>query len=341
MKVSLSVILCTHNPRPDYFRRVLAALQEQTAPLEEWELLLVDNASERCLVDAWDISWHPFGRHIREDEPGLTPARLRGIRESCGELLVFVDDDNILSPDFLNQALTIPPLHPHLGVFGSGLLKPEFEVEPPRELVPRLSLLALRSVRYAMWSNNIGDSDCIPWGAGLCVTRRVASLYEDLVDKLNVSMFLDRRGKQLFSGGDDIFSWACIGVGQGFGVFPNLRITHLIPAARLNRRYYLRLIHDHAFSHGILNLLLTGKQPLQLGALRYLHLLLHGIRNGCFSMRCQWAGSRGYDRAATFIAAHQLRRVDLDSILRIAPSKHRLKIIRYGGCDLFDGSPCL
>src|SRR5216684_3043522 len=38
---SVSVIVCTHNPRSDYLRRVLDALQAQTVPMENWELLIV------------------------------------------------------------------------------------------------------------------------------------------------------------------------------------------------------------------------------------------------------------------------------------------------------------
>ena len=91
-----SVILCSHNPRPDYLRRVLDALDAQTLSKENWELLLIDNASKARLADSWGLSWHPRARHIREDELGLMSARLRGIRESCGDLLVFVDDDNVL-----------------------------------------------------------------------------------------------------------------------------------------------------------------------------------------------------------------------------------------------------
>ena len=46
-------------------------------------------------------------------------------------------------------------------------------MQPPSELIPRLSLLAIRSVRHVLWSNNIADFACLPWGAGLCVTSRV------------------------------------------------------------------------------------------------------------------------------------------------------------------------
>src|SRR6516162_1217058 len=125
MQASASVILCTHNPRPDYLSRVLAALRGQTLPAEQWEFLLVDNASERPLAEIWDIFWHPSGRHIRENELGLTAARLRGIRESGGDLLVFVDDDNVLAPDFLERAAGIAEQYPFLGAW-SGQCLPKF-----------------------------------------------------------------------------------------------------------------------------------------------------------------------------------------------------------------------
>ena len=48
--VHASVIVCTHNPRLIYLRRVLEALRSQTLPLEQWELLLIDNASSELLT---------------------------------------------------------------------------------------------------------------------------------------------------------------------------------------------------------------------------------------------------------------------------------------------------
>jgi glycosyltransferase involved in cell wall biosynthesis len=81
---------------------------------------------------AVDISWHSRGRYMREDELGQTAARLRGIQEASGELLVFVDD-NVLVPDYLIRAAAISARRPDLGVFGAGILEPEFEVQPPVE----------------------------------------------------------------------------------------------------------------------------------------------------------------------------------------------------------------
>jgi len=298
----MSVIVCTHNPRPQYLRRVLNSLRTQSAAPETWELVVVDNASASPLSNTWDVSWHPRSRHVREERLGLTFARLRGIAETSGELLVFIDDDNELASDFLEQVTIVGEAYPALAVFGAGKLEPEFETEPPPELCNRVSMLALRTVTTPRWSNNPEDYRCLPWGAGLVVRRPVAAVYCDFVDQLRVSPILDRRGDRLFSGGDDLFSWAAAREGLGFGIFPQLRIKHLIASTRLNRKYFLRLIHDHACSNIVMHCLLGEARPQPMDAFRLGHVLLHGLRNGYFSMRCQLAQARGEAAAADFIA---------------------------------------
>jgi glycosyltransferase involved in cell wall biosynthesis len=268
-------------------------------------LLLVDNASDDRLSNTWDLSWHPRARHIREDNLGLTFARLRGIAQSVGELLVFVDDDNVLAADFLARAAAVHREYPHMGVFGAGRLEPDFEVQPPPDIHLRSQMLALRSVELARWSNNPRDSESIPWGAGLCVTRVVADAYGRFVERTGFIAALDRRGDQLFAGGDDLFSWVAAASNRGFGIFPELRVTHVIDKARLSRSYFLRLIHDHAFSHGVLGYFLSNTRPRRIDVFEYGHLLLHGIRNGLFSMRCRWAAVCGEQRAARFVRERQ------------------------------------
>src|SRR5690348_12350374 len=102
--MNLSVIICTHNHRLEYLSRTLEALRVQTLPMAEWELLLIDNASRSAVAASVNLTWHPNARHIREEVLGLTPARLRGIQEARGKLVVFVDDDNLLDPDYLTNA---------------------------------------------------------------------------------------------------------------------------------------------------------------------------------------------------------------------------------------------
>src|SRR5216683_7353973 len=103
----ISVLICAYNPRSDYLRRCTHALRGQKLPYKLWELVVVDNRCDEPLADRIDLSWHPEARIVREETLGLTSARLRGIRETTGELLVFVDDDNVLETDFLETALRI------------------------------------------------------------------------------------------------------------------------------------------------------------------------------------------------------------------------------------------
>jgi glycosyltransferase involved in cell wall biosynthesis len=309
----ISVIVCTHNPRCDYLERLVEALKWQTLPEGSWELLVVDNASNERLADTWDLSWHARARHIREVKLGLTHARLCGIGESRGELVVFLDDDNVPASDFLEQASAIYAQYPNLGVFGAGLLTPEFEFPLPSEFRPRLQMLAVRTVSSVRWSNNTTDFETIPWGAGLCVSRPVANLYRNFVGGLDPAVLnvLDRRGKALYDGGDDVFSSVAVSVGYGFGIFPQLRVTHLIASDRLNRSYFLKLAHDHALSACVRHYVFAGIQPRRIEGTQYARLLLHGIRNGLFSMRCQWANLRGEERAARLILEKGLWPVEI------------------------------
>lgn len=224
---------------------------------------------------------------------GLTAARLRGIKESKGDLLILVDDDNVLSPNDLELAISTQHKFPYLGAYGAGLLKPEFESQPPPKLADKISLLALRSNRGALWSNNFGDWACRPVGAGLCVVRKVAEGFSQVIEQLRVTALLGRRRQQLFYGEDDLFFRAAVRTGLGFGVFPDLRMKHLISrAGRLKREYFIRLIRDNAYSHGVLRFLLEGNMPHQFNPTHYLHVLLHAVRNDWFSMQCQWQSQK-------------------------------------------------
>jgi glycosyltransferase involved in cell wall biosynthesis len=246
-----SVIICTHNPCEDYLRRVLEALNKQTLCKDQWELLLIDNASAEPLSGKYDISWHPNARHVREEELGLTPARLRGIREAVGEILVFVDDDNIIDTNYLSVAAQIHSSNPALGCFGAGIIRPEFEITPSADILPFTRHLALRNTQTIIWSNDPLRRPR-PCGAGLCVTKELAIRYHKVISKVDGYSIFDRRGVELFSGGDDEFTFIACQMGLGHGVFPDLCLTHLIPAHRITKKYLLRLREGIAFSSVLL-----------------------------------------------------------------------------------------
>ena len=244
MKPLLSVIICSHNPRRDYLDKVLKALKSQTLPFDQWELLLVDNASSELLSSEIDFSWHSNSRHIREEQLGLTPARLRGIKEAEAETLLFVDDDNVLELDYLEVVIHISKTWPILGVWG-GQVIPDFEETPPEWTKPYWGYLAIKEFDQDMWSNLL---EAIPYGAGMCVRKVVAEKYAELIRNNPERLKLDRRGKLLFSAGDSDLALTSRELRLGTGLFVRLRLTHLIPAYRLQEEYLARLIEANSYS---------------------------------------------------------------------------------------------
>jgi glycosyltransferase involved in cell wall biosynthesis len=237
----LSVIIRAHNPHADYLSHVIEALRDQTLAKWCWELFLIDNASSGRLEDIWDLSWHPNARHVREDELGQTPALLRGIRESRGELLIIVDDDNVLAPDYLEQALRVEREWPILGAWG-GDVTGEFETQPDPWTRAYWGYLCIRECKEARWSNNPEDWDAIPYGGGLCIRAEVASVYAQQHEATPYRKMLGRKGTALLGGEDIDMVLFCRRRGLGFGRFPELHMTHLIPTRRLTESYLVELV---------------------------------------------------------------------------------------------------
>lgn len=291
----LSVIVCTHNPRWDYLQRSISALRGQRLPYNQWELVVVDNRSDEPLADRIEFSWHPHAHVVREDTLGLTVARLRGIRQSTGDLLVFVDDDNVLDLDFLEIALRTMEEKPFLGSW-SGQCRPGFE-QPPQEWTRRYwGSLVIREFDKDVWSNLPRLPQSMPCGAGLCVRREVAMHYLDLHESGKRSFQFDRNGKSLLSGGDNDLAACACEIGLGVGLVASLKLTHLISPDRLTEEYLTRLSEGIHYS----STLLDSEYGIRAGQRTTLGRgadFLRAIRLGQPHRRILRAAFRGRDRA--------------------------------------------
>jgi glycosyltransferase involved in cell wall biosynthesis len=248
----LSVVICTHNPRSDYLQRCVDALRCQTLPPNRWELVVVDNRSGRPVADRVDLSWRSAARIVREETLGLTPARLRGIRETTGELLVFVDDDNVLDADFLEIALRVSKEKQFLGSW-SGQCRPAIEENPPEWTRRYWGNLVIRQFDEDVWSNLPRLPDSMPCGAGLCVRRDVALQYLHLHESGKRSFQFDRTGASLLSGGDNDLAACACDIGLGLGLIAALKLQHLIPPQRLTADYISHLAEGIAFTSTLLD----------------------------------------------------------------------------------------
>ncbi len=174
--------------------------------------------------------------------------RIAGIKASQSPYLVFVDDDNVLEPNYLKNIIEIFQANPDLGSIG-GKSIPEFEIQPE----PWFSQVNLR-----LGCRNLGEEvrtycyskptqhpkkypDFAPVGAGMALQREAAEIYMKKITATQTSLVLDRTGKNLSSGGDCDINLTLLDEGWGVGYFPQLKLTHLIPAGRLTKDYLARL----------------------------------------------------------------------------------------------------
>ena len=249
-----------HNPRVDYLGAVFDGLRDQSLPLPQWELIVVDNRSEQPLTDRLDLAWHPGAKIVREESLGLTHARVAGFGKALGDLVVFVDDDNVLAADYLEQASRISVAYPFIAVWG-GAIRPQYEdasVAPPASLQ---SLLTLRDVEADLWSNDPGHHASTPWGAGLCVRRTVAARYVEELAANPRRYALDLRGNALVYGGDTDIAYTACRMGQAKGVFHELEVTHLIEKKRCTEEHLCQVAYGRGYSEVLHHYSLTGALP--------------------------------------------------------------------------------
>ena len=95
----LSIIVCTYN-RDKYLYGALKCIAENGFPTKDYEIVLVnnlstDNTEAECLRFQSDYPEVDF-RYFVETNQGLSFARNRGIKESQGETLLFLDDDSYI-----------------------------------------------------------------------------------------------------------------------------------------------------------------------------------------------------------------------------------------------------
>lgn len=248
MSPVLTAVIPAHNPHPGRLERTLAGLRAQTLPAGSWELLLVDNASDRFPSAQELAAAGPPGLRVaREPKLGLSSARLRGFAEARGECCVLVDDDNVLAPDYLERVLALFAAHPRVGALG-GRVVAEFEVPPEPWQAEFLPLLALRDgrgeprvsrgLRPPGTEANEYPVEAAPVGAGMALRR---AAWESWSGAAADGDLPDRRGGALSSSGDNDIVLTAMEAGWEVGYFPELLVTHLIPAGRLDPAYLGRL----------------------------------------------------------------------------------------------------
>lgn len=104
----ISVIIPTYNGL-DMLRKSLPTWFSQTLPVEEYEIIVVDNRSSDNTSHYVEslLPEHSNLIYLYEPSPGATAARHAGAHKAQGEYLVFADNDGLFNPECLASILEV------------------------------------------------------------------------------------------------------------------------------------------------------------------------------------------------------------------------------------------
>jgi len=239
----ISVVICCHNSAnrlPETLRHLANQRVGNGMP---WEVIVVDNASTDSTTDVATEFWRRQGtpaplQVLLEPRAGLTFARQSGLATARYEIVVFVDDDNWLAPDYLQIAHDLMLEHREAGVAG-GFITPMYEAPPPRWFAELQAYFAVGP--QARRSGDITRDRPNLAGAGL-ILRKAA--YEELRRCEFEFLLSDRTGDQISGGGDTELCYALVLLGYRVLYDDRLRLTHLIPKTRLRKEYLRQMLRD-------------------------------------------------------------------------------------------------
>ena len=252
----VSVIVCTYEPEPVGFARLLAALSRLQPPEQGWEydVIIVDNNSPTPIAARPEtvafLNANPRARIVCEATPGLTAARRRGIEETAGNWVLFFDDDNEPAVNYLARACELADNYPSVGAWGAGTVNVEYlealddpYVDRRRDILHQVNRTHLE---YACLRG--GWHRCYPAGMGMMLRRDIATRYLSLIDSGQLSA-KDRVGRTLSAAGDVQIVFTGIQMGYAAGLDPALCMQHMMGKRKATFLYLKQILYGNARSY--------------------------------------------------------------------------------------------
>ena len=232
----ITLIICTYN-REKYIRPLLDSIAKNDYPNTEYEIVLVDNNCTDNTREVCEqfVAANPevILRYVVESEQGLSAARNKGIKESKGDIIIYVDDDALVDSDYIRIYAEHFAANPDTMAAG-GPIEPLYETEEPSWMSPYTKALLTAWMNYGDKVREYPNGR-FPGGGNAAYRKEVF----DRVGFFNTE--LGRKGNLLLASEEkDIFD-KMKDLGMKVLYLPTPVLHHSIPQAKLEEDYFNRL----------------------------------------------------------------------------------------------------
>lgn len=241
----ISVIICCYNS----VRRLAATLfylaQQKSIEANNWEIIVVDNASTDGTAEAaleyWEkLRCHVPFRVVSDPRPGLANARMTGVQEAKFPFVLFCDDDNWLASNYLAVGGKLISQYEKIGIIG-GKSAAVFEGSVPDWFGLFERAFAVGE-QYKM-SGEVTFRYEKLWGAGAFYSKEALSY---LFNNGFKPLLSDRKGKAIVSGGDHELFYALQLAGYKHYYNSDLCFEHFMPKGRVVWTWYTNFLRNCA-----------------------------------------------------------------------------------------------
>ncbi len=242
----VSVIVCCYNSVSRIEPTLKHLARQCKVPHANYELIIVDNGStddiEFFCKKVWSEDGNPYNlKVVREPEPGLSNARIKGLKEASYGICVFCDDDNWLSDQYLKSVLSEFENNLRLGALGGN--------PSAVSSLPIPDWFSYKASHFA--AKSMGDGVLkypevkTVYGAGMALRK------EPFLQALNAGFqfaLSDRKKKKLSSGGDLEICYLYTLMNFDLIYQPALKFKHFMEPNRLSKEYLFRLLKSNTRS---------------------------------------------------------------------------------------------
>ena len=237
--LDITVAIPTYNGA-ERIPQVLDRLRQQEGISSlKWEVIVCDNNSYDHTLDVvveYQKDWpkeYPL-RYCFVPEQGAAFARQRAVTEAYGQIVAFLDDDNIPAYDWLLNVNCFAQAYPQAGAFGSQI-HGDFQGTLPDGFEQIACFLAIveRGNKPHLYTPK---SKILPPAAGLAVRKKA------WLNAVPERLFLNHKGKKAGLASEDLEAMLYVQK-AGWEIWYNsdMVITHQIPGKRLQQEYLIAL----------------------------------------------------------------------------------------------------